>query len=129
MTTNNQTDVMQLFVILAASIFGPSMAAVIGPYILIVFAAATGAGWSLGRREPRGKGSALFYFLRVVFTAILLTVAIAKIMASFIPPVEADFLVAPVALIIGLIGDDWKHVGAWFIGAVKRFVNSWIDRR
>jgi len=129
MPPQNNTDVMQLFVIMATSIFGPSMSQIIGPYILIAFAAATGAGWSLGRREPKGKASALFYFVRVVFTAILLTVAIAKIMASFIPPVEADFLVAPVALIIGLIGDDWKHVGAWFIGAVKRFVNSWIDRR
>lgn len=95
MPPQNNTDVMQLFVIMAASIFGPSMSQIIGPYILIVFAAATGAGWSLGRRGPGEKGRALFYFLRVVFTAILLTVAIAKIMASFIPPVEADFLVAP----------------------------------
>ena len=59
MDTNNQTDVMHLFVIMAASIFGPSMAAIIGPYILIAFAAATGAGWSLGRRSPKAR-KALF---------------------------------------------------------------------
>jgi hypothetical protein len=127
MDTNNQTDVMQLFVIMVASIFGPSMAAIIGPYILIAFAAATGAGWSLGRREPKGKASALFYFVRVVFTAVLLTVGISKIAAGFIPSVEADWLVAPVALIIGLIGDDWYKIGEWFVQKVKLFVDRKMD--
>ena len=128
MNTNNHTDVMQLFVILAASVFGPSMAAIIGPYILICFAAATGAGWSLGRREPKGKASALFYFVRIVLTAILLTVAIANVAAGFLPKVEADVLVAPVALIIGLIGDDWYRIGAWVVEAVQQYLRKWSDR-
>lgn len=119
---------MQLFVILTTSIFGPSMAGVVGPYLLIVFAAATGAAWSLGRCSPQGKLQAFFYFVRITFTAILLTVAISKIAASFIDPVQEEWLIAPVALIIGLIADDWRKVGAWLLDTVQRFIDKKIDR-
>lgn len=129
MNTQSNTDVMQLFVIMASSIFGPSMSQIIGPYLLIVFAAATGAGWSLGRTESKGRKAAIFYFLRIVFTAILLTVAISKVAASYIDPVEAEWLIAPVALIIGLIGDDWYKVGDWVLSICKRIIDKRIDKR
>lgn len=122
---SNQTDVLQVFIIVAASIFGPTMAQIIGPYSLIIVAAMTGAGWSVGRK--RGcKASAIWYFVRIVLTAILLTVAISKMAAGIIPSVEADWLIAPVAMIIGLIGDDWPKAGKWAISIAKRFVNRWL---
>lgn len=128
MPVQKSTDVAQLFVILTTSIFGPSMANVIGPYILILFAAATGAAWSLGRCKPQGKTQAFFYFIRIALMAVLLTVAISKAAASFMPNVQEDWLIAPVALIIGLIGDDWHKIGEWVIQTIKRLIDKRIDR-
>ena len=128
MPAQKSTDVMQLFVILTTSVFGPSMAGVVGPYLLIVFAAATGAAWSLGRCKPQGKGQAFFYFVRIALTAVLLTVAISKVAASFMPNVQEEWLIAPVALIIGLIGDDWCKVDEWLIDTIKRIIDEKIDR-
>lgn len=126
---SNQTDVMQLFVVMAAAIFGQPIADVVGPYLLIIFAAATGAGWSLGRREAKGKWSAFFYFVRVVFTAILLTVVIAKVVVMYMPKVEGELLIAPVALIIGLIGDDWLKVFDWLVEVGKKFANRFVNKK
>lgn len=129
MNPQQNNDVMQLFIILAASIFGPSMAHIIGPYVMIIAASCTGAAWSLSRREPKGKVNAFFYFVRISLTAVLLTVAISDITASFFPSLQSTFLYVPVALVIGLIGDDWYKMGAWLIDAAKRVFNSRIDRR
>lgn len=128
MPAQKSTDVMQLFVILTTSIFGQSMASIIGPYILIIFAACTGAAWSLGRCKPQDKGQAFFYFARIALTAVLLTVAISKAASSFMPNVQEDWLIAPVALIIGLIGDDWHKVGEWLINTARRFIDKKIDK-
>lgn len=126
---SDNTDVMQLFVVMTTSIFGPSVAMVIGPYLLIMFAAATGAAWSLGRRTTESKSSSVFYFVRVVFTAILLTTVIAKLTAGFMPELEVDFLIAPVALIIGLIGDDWYQVIDWMLSAGKKIANRIFNKK
>ena len=128
MSIQKSTDVTQLFVILTTSIFGAPMAGVVGPYILIIFAACTGVAWSLGRCSPQGKGQAFFYFVRVALTAVLLTVAISKATASFMPSVQEDWLIAPVALIIGLIGDDWRKVGEWIISTIKRVIDKKINK-
>lgn len=119
---------MQLFVILTTSIFGQSMAGVIGPYLLIILAASTGAAWSLGRCKLQSKTQALFYFTRIVCTAILLTVAISKVTASFMSNIQEEWLIAPVALIIGLIGDDWHKIGTWMLQVIKKLVDQKIDR-
>lgn len=128
MNGQNNTDVVQLFVVLAAAIFGPSMSEIIGPYILIICAAVTGAAWSLGRKKPQGKYNAWAYFLRIAFTAILLTVAISKLFIHFIPALKEEWLIAPVALIIGLIGDDWYPIGNWIIGVLKQFIEKKINK-
>lgn len=128
MNTQSNTDVMQLCVIAAASIFGQSMAEIIGPYILIVFASATGAGWSLGRRDPAGKVNTMLYFIRIVLTAVLLTVAITKVVAGFVPQIEENGFIAPVAFIIGAIGDDWHRVGDWIISIGKRLIIRHIGK-
>lgn len=128
MPVQKSTDVLQLFVILATSIFGTSMAHVVGPYLLIVFAAAVGAAWSLGRCQPQGKAKAVFYFLRIVLTAVLLTVAISKVAATFLPSLDEEWLIAPVALIIGLIGDDWQSIGQWVVQLIKRVIDKKIDK-
>lgn len=126
---NKDADVMQLFEVLASTIFGSSVSSVIGPYLLIIFAAITGAAWSLGRRESKSKFDSLFYFLRVVFMAILITVTIARVMAGYWDGVEMEWLIAPVALVVGLIGDDWMKVFGWFANAARKLGNKILKKK
>ena len=123
------TNVTQLFVVLTAAVFGSSMAVIIGPYLLIIVAAITGAAWSLGRRESKGKLNSLFYFVRIVLTAILLTVGIARLMASYVDGVEAEWLIVPVALIIGVVGDDWMKAFNWGVNAVKKMADKLLKKK
>lgn len=129
MENKNTTDVMQLFVVMASSIFGSSAASVVGPYLLIIFAAITGAAWSLGRYEFKSKWSAFFYFLRVAFTAILLTVGISKLVGLYMASEQTDWLIAPVALIIGLIGNEWNQIFLWCFNAVTQLANKLLKKK
>lgn len=129
MTPQHDNGVMQLFIYLASFIFGHSAAHIIGPYAMIIAASCTGAAWSLGTGEPKGKVNAFFYFVRISLTAVLLTVAISDITASFFPSLESPIFYVPVALVIGLIGDNWYQVGAWLVDVIKRIVNNRIGGR
>lgn len=128
MDQQNTTDVLDLFVTLAESLFDSAVASVIGPYLLIVFAAATGACWSLGRRESKGGWSALFYFIRVVATAVILTSVIAQLLTTYFKLADANLWIAPVALIIGVVGDDWLRVFRWFLDVIKRVANNKVNK-
>lgn len=126
---NKNTSVMQLFVVMATAIVGPYAAEVVGIYLLIVFAALTGAAWSMGRHTFNKRWSAVFYFLRIVCIAVLLTVGITKIMVAYMDSVEADWLVAPVALIIVLIGDEWNRIFYWCFEAVSKIANTVLNKK
>ena len=129
MNEQNISDVMQLFVVFASSLFDASIAEVIGPYLLIVFAAVTGACWSLGKRESKGGWHAFFYFIRIVFTAILLTSVIAHLVTRYFNVSDVDLLIAPVALVIGVVGDDWLKAFSWLLDVIKKAVNKIVNKK
>lgn len=129
MTEQNSTDVLQLFTVFAASLFDTSIAAIIGPYLLIVFAAVTGACWSLGRRESKGGWNAFFYFIRILFTAVLLTSVIAQLVIKYVDITDVNLLIAPVALVIGVVGDEWLKVFAWLFEVIKKTANKVVDKK
>lgn len=120
-------DPVTVAVALFSVTFGPAIAKVAGPYAVILIAASTGASWALARRDPTGLVSATWFFTRVNFMAVLLTVAVTQIVYAFGTPFESRWLLAPVALFIGGIGDDWPHVGAWLLSRVGKFIDGLIN--
>lgn len=108
-------DPVSVMITLLAAMLSPALSAVLGPYAVIILASGTGAAWSLGRREPSSKLSAVWFFLRVNLTACVLTSSVAAMLNKVyaVPGVEWSF--ALVAFAIGLIGDDWKPVCLWLI--------------
>ena len=113
----NQLDPVNVAIVLTAILFGPTVAGIVGPYAVILLAASVGAAWSLGRRDPSDtKIKAAWYFLKIDVTAILVTVAIANLIAKWLGHAESDWLLSPVALIIGGVGDDWPKLlrQVWF---------------
>lgn len=108
-------DVVGLFTLIAAVVFSKEVAAVVGPYMVIVIASAIGASFSLARRKTTTRGAALLFFCRVVGLALILTVGSATLASTYQPDLQERLLLAPIALIIGFIGDGWPAVFRRFI--------------
>lgn len=109
------TDVVGLGIFLAGLVYSPEVAAIVGPYLVIIVAAVVGASFALKRREKTTRLSALWYFLRVAGLAVIGTVSLAAIFSSYYDNLTERILIAPVALTIGAIGDDFPAVARWFL--------------
>lgn len=103
-------DIVALAVLIAAAVFSNSVAEVVGPYLVIVVASAIGASFALARREKTTRGRALWFFTRVVGLAVVLTVGAAVAVSAFRPDLAPRTLLAPIALLIGFIGDGWPKL-------------------
>ena len=128
----NQLDPINALTALASAIFGAALAPFIGAYSLIVIAATVGASWSLRRqskpqacatRSPAADALAtISYFLLINFTAILVTVGAATMLAEWFKLSEPVWLFSPIALLIGGVGGDWPRVLKWlFLRALRVF--------
>jgi len=117
------TDAVGFGIFLAGLVYAPNVAAVVGPYIVIVLAAVIGASFALKRREKTTRLVAIWYFLRVAGLAVLITVSLAGIGSSYYSSLTERVLITPVALMIGAIGDDWPAL----LRAIVRFFFRAID--
>ena len=105
---------------LASVLFGPALAGIIGPYAVIIISATVGAAWALGRRDPAARLSAAWYFLRLNATAAVVTVSLAKLTGLWLGMEDHSWLLAPVALVVGGVGDDWPALGKWLVAMAGR---------
>ena len=110
-----QLDPVSVGIALAGVIFGPVLAGIIGPYAVIIISATVGAAWALGRRDKAARLGAAWYFLRLNATAVLVTVGLANLAARWLGVSDHTWLLAPIALIVGGVGDDWPRVGRWLL--------------
>lgn len=105
-------------------VFGPAISQIIGPYVVIILAAVCGAGWGLGRVGPMTRTDALWYFLKLILTALLVTVPIASGVQYVLGWEEANWLLVPVALLVGGVGNSWPKVGEWFVAWIGRLLEK-----
>jgi hypothetical protein len=110
---------------LAAAALGADMASLIGPYAVIIAASAIGASWSLAGRPPAPTGAAVLFFVRVILLACMLSVGIEQAVHRWVWPITEHWLLAPIAISVGAIGDRWPLVGGWLLERMARIV----DRR
>ena len=107
---SNHLDPVSVAVVLASTLFGPQLAAIIGPYAVILLGATVGAAWALGRRETDKKSGAVAYFMLINGTAVLVTVGISNLVGRWLGHEDDNWLLAPVAMVIGGVGHDWPGV-------------------
>lgn len=110
MSQQSITDIVGLCIFLAALLFSNEAAAVLGPYMVIVIASSIGASFALSRREKTTRAAALWFFTRVNGLAVLLTVGLAAAASTYQPGLHERVLLAPIALLVGFIGDDWPRL-------------------
>jgi hypothetical protein len=125
----DQLDPVSVLIALFTVALGPALAAVLGPYAVIIIAATTGASWALGRRDTTTRLTAFFFFARIMFTALLITVPIMGVIKGVGLPFDARWLLAPIAILIGAVGDDWSTIGRWALTRIGRFIDFWIELR
>ncbi len=95
------------------------LASLIGPYAVIIVAAITGGATALSRRPETTRLGAGGFLARVGATATVLTAGAAELAVRYWPALDgmSHWLLAPIAFVIGLIGDDWR--------TVLRFAMAW----
>lgn len=111
-------SIIALAGVLASYMFGPEVAAYLGPYLVILLASTVGASFALARREVATRTGAIWFFLRTNGVAVLLTVALATTVSGYAEDLTDRALIAPIAFILGFIGDDWPVILRW---AGKKF--------
>jgi len=90
---------------LSVSLLGP----LAGPYTLIAFAALSGAMWPLSASNTPSKLAGAWLLLRCTLTALLLTAFLAGLLEQWTGVKEVESL-APVAFVIGALGNGWRPV-------------------
>ena len=123
----NNLDPVNASIALLAAFFGQTLAGVIGPYAVILIASTVGAAWSLGRREPSTRGGAVGYFVLINATALLVTANAAAAAGRWTGLDETNFLLAPIALLIGGVGGDWPRIVRWLLERAGRVIESRTD--
>lgn len=120
-------DIVTLAVAVSTTLFSPELAALVGPYVVILFGAALGAAWGASRQTRSSKWATVMYVLGVMGLALIITVPASELIARHWG-IESRWTLGPVAALIGGIGRDWPEVGKWILNVVKTWVERLISR-
>ncbi len=124
-TTPTAIDPGTAMALIMAGAVGADAAGILAPYAVILIAAVTGSGWALSRRKPTARISAIWFVSLMVMSTTLVTAGLAQLAARMYPSLETQWTLAPIALVVSGIGDDWPAVGQWLIN----LLGSVIQRR
>lgn len=120
---NQPPDLLVLFTALLALMFSPSFSAILAPYVVILAGALLGTGWGLKRRTPDAVGGMWSFTALMLGTALIFTMPAAVYLQRYFGPGSLQWLLAPLAVVIAAIGDDWPRVGAWAMELGRRIIN------
>lgn len=120
---NHQTpDLLVLFTALLALVFSPSLSSVLAPYAAIILGAMLGAGWGLKRRPANTSGRAWAFVALMLGSAFVFTMPAAVWLQQYIGAASYNWTLAPIALLIGAVGEDWPAVGTWAADIGRRLI-------
>lgn len=127
----NQTDLTPVAVItaLASLIFSASVAAIVGPYVVIGIGAMGGAAVALMQRESTGRFKAVLFFCGTTVIAVLLTVPLSMLTTWYFKGLQDHWLFAPFAFGLGYLGDKWPAALTWLWGKVNALIDILIQLR
>lgn len=129
MMAGQHSDPLALFVALAAIVFAPEVAHVVGPYLVILFGSTLGASFAMVRREPTTLLGSYMFFLRANGIAVLLTYSIASVVNIYYPLDDMRTWFGVISFVIGFVGDRWPSLFTWAAGKVSKLVDVWIKMR
>lgn len=128
MNANPPYDIVAVLAMVGGLLFAnPVLAQALAPYATIFFAGLIGTMWSLSRRPsdhtPGHRMRGAFFVLRVIGAALIVTLPVAFWAAPKLGIEQERYLVAPIAFIIGAVGDasDWRKLLLWGLNFFLRW--------
>lgn len=103
-------DPVSLITLIAGMVVGSKVSPALAAYLLIIVMATAGGLVALGRQGPDRKPTGFPFLFIVNCIALAGTTIISQFLASKVDFVEAPHLFAPVALVIGMIGLDYRTI-------------------
>lgn len=111
--------ILALALLLASSMFDPSVAQIVAPYLVITMGAILGAFINAARQPARATrlGDASVFFCVVVFVW-LTAVSAGELLTHYagLPEPLARGALGLVSIAIGAIGEDWLRIARWALG-------------
>jgi len=119
-------DVVALFAMIGGLLFSnPALTQIMAPYAAIFFAALIGVMWALSRRpEDRAPGHrrrGAVFVCKIIGAAMIASLPLAIWLAPKVGITQDRWLVAPIAFMIGAVGEDWKPFLIW----CRDFILPW----
>lgn len=108
----------------AVALAGP----VLGPYALIVFAAAVGSALALSVEKPSSRWEGLKFLLMGALIALLITGPIVWAVAAF-TPVPANIALVPVAFVLGAARNQLLSLIKQALDALAAAAGAFLNAR
>jgi hypothetical protein len=127
MDANKGPDLLVLFATLLALVFSPRLSAVLAPYAVIIVGALLGVGWGLKRRPIDSKSGKWSFVALMLGTALVFTMPAALLLERYLGAASYQWMLAPLAALIGAVGNDWPSVGSWLAQAFGRLITRKVE--
>jgi hypothetical protein len=128
MPPQHSLDLVAALLVVLGLLFSPQLAAVLAPYLVVVFGALIGTGWGLKRRTaPTTLRNTVLFVTLMLGTCLIVTMPVAIWLQRYTGEGTYQWFLGPVAILIGAIGEDWPDVGKWAAGFVRRFITKRAD--
>lgn len=125
MTPQPSLDIVYVVVFLLGLVFGPSTAAILGPYAVILIASTAGASFALYRAPSMTRARSVWFFSWLVLVALIFSGTASVLLERWVGPDTAHYSVPFVAFLIGAMGDDWVPL----LRKLRDFAFQWLDRK
>lgn len=115
---------------LASLAIDPNIAAIVGPYSVIILASIGGVAASLANDKTLTKRSQAFWFLlRGIFASLLLTVPVATFVATYSEAWQAQWFFIPAAIVLSYASGKWKQILDFGLGLAKKWITNWVTNK
>jgi hypothetical protein len=106
---------------IATAIFGPTVAALVGAYGIIMLGWFAGLLYGLYTRDPDSKMPVWAYSAFTFIVCVIATVPLSLIAAAHIPWFEVDYtsILGVVAAAIPALPDKWSQLGRWALATIR----------
>lgn len=115
---NNQpVDLASFIAALFAVFVAPPLAHLMGIYTAIVIGSVFGAGLAVVRAKKMTRPQSARFALLMAGVAVITTVGVAELANHWVKLESINSMVAPLALLIAAVGQDWPRVAsrAWAV--------------
>ena len=122
-------DPMVVIATILGVFINPKVAAIVGPYALILLGALGGAALNIGnRKDPRTLAKTMLYLFAATVAGVISAVPASFWISSWNDKLEAQWLFVPVSAFIAYYTDRIPELFGSVFEAIKSFISNWASK-